>query len=317
MNEIATSNGSELTVLGGLAQEAQYYARNIANSMIQLGRVLTEAKPLVKHGEWEQWIRENAGCSVRYAQSFMQAYARFGDNPAIAQIGERGKIFKLLALPEGSEEQFLAENDISEMTTRQIDEAVRKVRESMADTLREERDARRRAEARARALEKESDHVPEHIADELAAKQQTIDRQQREIERIANDGRAALQENQRLRRENANLTREIEEQNELMEDAQREYDSVRSELLAMQSAAARGDAERVPADELTIDVFAGAVRQFIGTCARMPHMGHTFSALTLGEWNAYDELLRTIEGWTAEARRAMNTITYVEAEIRG
>ena len=119
MNEITTQNSTEIAVLGGLAQEAQYYAKSIANGIIQLGRVLTEAKPLVKHGEWEQWIRENAGCSVRYAQVFMQAYARFGNNAAVAQIGERGKIFKLLALPAGTEEQFLTDHDVSEMSTRE------------------------------------------------------------------------------------------------------------------------------------------------------------------------------------------------------
>jgi len=51
MNEITTQSSTEISVLGGLAQEAQYYAKSIANGMIQLGRVLTEAKPLVKHGE--------------------------------------------------------------------------------------------------------------------------------------------------------------------------------------------------------------------------------------------------------------------------
>lgn len=144
MNEITTQNSTEIAVLGGLAQEAQYYAKSIANGIIQLGRVLTEAKPLVKHGEWEQWIRENAGCSVRYAQVFMQAYARFGNNAAVAQIGERGKIFKLLALPAGTEEQFLTDHDVSEMSTREVEEAVRKVREEMRIELDEERKARKK-----------------------------------------------------------------------------------------------------------------------------------------------------------------------------
>ena len=92
---------------------------------------------------------------------------------------------------------------------------------------------------------------------------------------------------------------------------------MRSELLSLQSVAAKGDAERVPVDELTIDVFASAVRQFIGTCARMPHMGHTFGTMMLSEKNAYDELLRTVEGWAANARQAMNTIAYEEVEIHG
>lgn len=315
MNEIIEQKSTEITVLGGLAQEAQYYAKSIANGMIQLGRVLTEAKPLVKHGEWEQWIRENAGCSVRYAQMFMQAYARFGDNAAIAQISERGKIFKLLSLPTGAEEKFMSENKVSEMSTREVEEAVRKVREEMGLEIAEERKARRNAEERARELEN-TERVPEHIMDALKDKQNTIDEQQKEIERIANDGRIALQEAQRLRRENASLSREVKEQNELLDEAQRQYDSVRTELLTMQSVAAKGDAERVPVDELTIDVFASAVRQFIGTCARMPHMGHTFATMVQAEKNAYDELLRTVEGWATDARQAMDTI-YEEVEIHG
>ena len=313
MNEITTQSSTELSVLGGLAQEAQYYAKSIANGMIQLGRVLTEAKPLVKHGEWENWIRENAGCSVRYAQVFMQAYARFGNNAAVAQIGERGKIFKLLALPAGTEEQFLAENDVSDMSTREVEEAVRKVREE----LDAERRARALAEDQVRELMERPPEVPEEVKAQLKTQADTIASQTGEIQRLADIGRTTIEETNRLRRENAELTREVKEQNELIEEAQRQYDSVRGELLTMQSAAAKGDAERVPVDELTIDVFASAVRQFIGTCARMPHMGHTFGTMMLSEKNAYDELLRTVEGWASNARQAMNTIAYEEVEIHG
>ena len=313
MNEITTQSSTELSVLGGLAQEAQYYAKSIANGMIQLGRVLTEAKPLVKHGEWENWIRENAGCSVRYAQVFMQAYARFGNNAAVAQIGERGKIFKLLALPAGTEEQFLAENDVSDMSTREVEEAVRKVREE----LDAERRARALAEDQVRELMERPPEVPEEVKAQLKTQADTIASQTGEIQRLADIGRTTIEDTNRLRRENAELTREVKEQNELIEEAQRQYDSMRGELLTMQSAAAKGDAERVPVDELTIDVFAGAVRQFIGTCARMPHMGHTFGTMMLSEKNAYDELLRTVEGWASNARQAMNTIAYEEVEIHG
>lgn len=317
MNELTTRESTEIAVLGNLAQEAQFYARSIANGMIQLGRVLTEAKSLVKHGEWEHWIAENAGCSVRYAQMFMQAYERFGDNPAVMQIEERGKIFKLLALPSGTEEKFLDENDVADMSTREVEEAVRRVREEMGVELAKERKARKLAEERAEELKLKEGTMPQEAIDVLIAKENTIAEQQRELTRITDDGRAALQEAQRLRRENASLTREIEEQNQLIEEAQEQYDKVRGDLLALQSAAAKGDAERVPADELTINVFASAVRQFIGTCARMPHMGPTFGTMLLSEKNAYDELLRTIEGWAQSARKAMNTIAYEEVEIHG
>lgn len=318
MNEITRRESAEVAILGSLAQEAQYYAKGVVTNMIQLGRVLTEAKPLVKHGEWEAWIAENAGCSPRYAQMFMQSYERFGNNPAIAQIKERGKVFKLLSLPSGTEEKFLAENNVDSMSCREVEEAVRKVREEMNAELAKERKARKAAEERADELSCQVDSVPDHIMDDLVAKQNTIDRQSRELDRIATEGRLALQEAQRLRRENAGLQRDIQEQEAMIEEAQRQYDSVRDELMNLQSMAAKGDAERVPADELTIDVFASAVRKFIGTCARMPHMQHTFGTMILADKNAYDELLRTVEGWCADARRALDTFTIEgEAEVHG
>lgn len=313
MNEITTQSSTELSVLGGLAQEAQYYAKSIANGMIQLGRVLTEAKPLVKHGEWENWIRENAGCSVRYAQVFMQAYARFGNNAAVAQIGERGKIFKLLALPAGTEEQFLAENDVSDMSTREVEEAVRKVREE----LDAERRARALAEDQVRELMERPPEVPEEVKAQLKTQADTIASQTGEIQRLADIGRETLEETNRLRRENASLQREVTERDEMLAESQEEYNRLQGDLLNMQSMAAKGDAERVPVDTLTCDVLASAVRQFMGACARMPQMRHRFASMDLSEKNDWDELLRVIEKWAKDSRDAMNTIAFEEVIVHG
>ena len=317
MNEMETRESTGLTVLGGLAQEAQYYAKSIANGMIQLGRVLTEAKPLVKHGEWENWIRENAGCSVRYAQAFMQAYARFGNNPAVAQIGERGKIFKLLSLPAGTEDEFLKDNDVSSMSAREVDEAVRKVREQLNAELHAEREARRRAEVQVQDMMERGPEIPEEIKAQIKSQADTIASQAGEIERLADAGRAALATTNELRRENSELQREIRERDEMLTESQEEYNRLQSDLLNMQSIAAKGDAERVPVDALTIDVFSGAVRQFVGVCARMPQMRHRFADMALDEKNEWDELLRVVEKWSSDSREAMNTIVCEEVSIHG
>lgn len=317
MDEIATTQQNALTPLHVLAQEARVYSESFVLNTLNLGRVLTEAKKQVKHGEWADWVRENAGgMSVRNAQQFMQAYARFGDKEAFAGI-DKSKMYKMLSLPAGTEEAFVEENDVANMTSREVEEAVRKVRAEMNAQLAQEKKARKAAEDRAEELECQVDKVPDHIMDDLVAKQNTIDEQKRELERIANDGRAALQEANGLRREIAGLKRDIEERDEMLAEAQQEHERVRADLLNLQSAAAKGDAERVPADEFTADVFASAVRQFIGTCARMPHMKHAFGTMLLGEKNAYDELLRTIEGWARDARAALETIDYGEASVHG
>lgn len=315
MNEMTTQNSTELSVLGSLAQEAQYYAKSIANGMIQLGRVLTEAKPLVRHGEWETWIRENAGCSVRYAQVFMQAYSRFGSNAAVAQIGERGKIFKLLALPAGTEEQFLAEHDVADMSTREVEDAVRKVRDEMNAKLIEEHSARLHAEGQIRELLNRPPEIPDEIKAKMADQENTISRQKSELDRLAIQGRDTLEETNTLRREIVTLKQEVLERDEMLAESQEEYNRVQADLLNMQSMAAKGDAERLPADTLTFDILASAVRQFMGTCSRVTQMQKRFGKMAPSERDDWFELVYVIEKWAGDAMRALNTFDFEEAAI--
>lgn len=304
MTELAVQTGTELAVLNGLAQEARYYAKNFTSSMIQLGRVLTEAKTLVKHGEWENWIRENTGCSVRQAQLFMQSYARFGANDAVAQIGECSKIFKLLSLPAGTEEQFFAENDVADMTAREVQAAVRKVREEMNAQLEAEREARRQAEQKNWG----APSIPAEIQNRLDEHARALEEKHEEIARLGKLGSEAIREANLLRQQNADLQREISERDDMLAESQEEYNRLQADLLNMQSMAAKGDAERMPADTLTLDTFAASVRQFMGACARLPQMHRRFAGMAMSDKNEWDELLMVIENWAADSRKAINTM---------
>lgn len=307
MNELANTATTSPALLDSLAQEARIYSESLIMNMFQLGRVLTEAKAIVKHGEFARWVEENTGMSHRTANQFMAVYARFGDRPAFAKI-EKTKLFKMLALPEGSEEQFVEDNDVEAMTTRKVEAAVKQVREEIQAEIDREREARAAAERRAEEAENREPVIPEDFVDELRATRQDNEAKQREIDRLADIGRSSIEEQRRLQRENTRLERELKERDLELQDQQADYDQMQTELLNLQSAQARGDAERVPVDELTIDVFSTAVRQFIGCCARMPHMVRTFSGMPTADKNDYDELLRVIEQWAEGARSALNSV---------
>lgn len=307
MNELVNTDTKAMAVLDGLAVEAQMYSINARLNLFNLARVLSEARKLLPHGEWGNWVMENAGVEMRTAQQMIQSYERFGGMPALASL-DRTKLYKMNALPPGTEEAFMEQNDVAHMSTREVERAVKNFKAEMQAEIDQERKARKSAEKRVEELEAEVGKVPDHIMDSLVDKQNTIDQQRRELERVTADGREAIREAERLRRE-------LDENAELLEETQEECNRAQAELLNLQSAVAKGDAERMPSDELTVDVFASAVRQFIGTCARMPHMNRTFAVMHLAERNAFDELLRTVEGWVRDARNAMNTIACEEVEI--
>lgn len=310
MNEIANTQQAGLTPIAVLAEEARIYSESMAMNMLNLGRVFTEAKKQVAHGEWGDWVQRYSGMSVRSAQQLMAIYSRFGDKPAFAGV-EKSKMYKMLALPEGTEEAFAEKNDLSAMTSREVEEAVKRVREQANEEIRRERAARKAAEE----LSARPPEVPEEVSAALKSKDAMIEQQKQELERIAATGRDSVAEANRLRSDNNRLRRELNENAELLEETQQECNRAQAELLNLQSTVAKGDAERTPCDELTTDTFAAAVRQFIGACARMPHMGRTFGMMRPEEYHVYDELLRTVEGWAKDARKALDTIGYEEVEI--
>ena len=322
MNELANTNTQAPSVLDGLAMQAQMFVQNAAMNLLQLGRVLTEARPLVPHGEWDEWVKRNAKMSRRTAEQYMQAFAEFGLNSRIAELGTT-KVLKLLPMPDEEREKLLAENDVAAMSTRQLDEAIKQQRDKLRAEARAEvqaeidaaNEAARAAEQRAFDAENRPPEVPQELADKLRADSKTIQDQQAEIARLADVGRAVLNEKQQLIQENRNLRRDLKERDEDMEAIQADFNRTQEELLNLQSAQARGDAERLPTDALTPDVFSMAVNTFIGTCCRLPQMGRTFSTMSAEDKETYNQSLRTLEKWAESARLALNSIAYEEAII--
>lgn len=279
---------------------------SIELNMWQLARVLTEAKPLVKHGEWEQWLRDNADCSVRTAQDMIAAYKRFGKTPQLDGIG-RSKIFKLLSLPKGAEDEFLGENDVSSMSARDIEQAVKKAKAEMQSELDHEREARKAAEKRAQDAENRPPEIPAGLTQEL-------EESRKEIERLKETGSSAVEESRRVFAENSQLRQELHDKEAMLHEQQEDLERAQAELFAAKSAAAKGDAERAPSDQLTPEIFAGAVRQFIGTVARMPHMRVAFASMDNATKEEYSVLLETVEKWAKDSRTALET-TGVEGTV--
>jgi len=304
MNELAKTDTQAMTPLNSLAVEAQMYSANVRLNLFNLARVFSEARKLIPHGEWGKWVMENAGVEMRTAQQMIQSYERFGGMPALAKL-DRTKLYKMNALPPGTEEAFMEQNDVQRMSTREVEKAVKDFKAQMQAEIDREREARMAAEKRAEEAESRPPQVPEEVTAELNARQQTIQAKDAEIQRLAAMGRETLEESRNLTKENSDLKRDLQESQEMLAEQQEEIARVQGELLNMQSAQARGDAERAPADELTLDVFAGAVRQFMGVCARMPYMNRAFSAMGLNKKSQYNELLMAVEGWCKGAREAL------------
>ncbi len=114
--------------------------RMAAEYAIEIGGYLTEAKALLPHGEWGNWLKEKVNYSQSTAINFMKLYEEYGNSQeslfssnsqAIMNLSYT-KVLRLLAIPEDEREQFVEENNVEEMSTRELEKAIKERDEAKA-----------------------------------------------------------------------------------------------------------------------------------------------------------------------------------------
>lgn len=94
-----------------------------AANMCQLGKLLTEAKAIVGHGGWKDYLEKEVSYSQSTANNFMrlyEAYGEFGPNPQTFGNLGASKALELLSLPEGTREEFAESHDVESMSVREL-----------------------------------------------------------------------------------------------------------------------------------------------------------------------------------------------------
>jgi DNA repair exonuclease SbcCD ATPase subunit len=114
--------------LGVIETEINFYKQQTATGIIEIGKRLIEAKSQLEHGQWSKWLEEKVDFTDRTAQRFMKVANEFPTS--MSGLGS-GKLFKLLDVPLNQREEFILEHDIESLTTRQLQEEIKKVKEEI------------------------------------------------------------------------------------------------------------------------------------------------------------------------------------------
>jgi len=136
MNEL-----QEVRTLDIVAAEIRSYTWSMLTNIIEIGRRLVEAKEMLPHGEFMSWCTENFGYSKSQTNNFMRLYEAYGSEQNSmfgAELNRQtfgtlnySKALALLALPTAEErEAFIEENNVDEMTTRELQQAIREKQEA-------------------------------------------------------------------------------------------------------------------------------------------------------------------------------------------
>lgn len=123
-----------------LANETRFYLKRSAQDIIEAGRRLIEAKKRLPHGEWQSWLERNIELKYRTAANIMAVAERFGSSnvKTFADLSYSACV-KLLALPEGTEEEFIegeaaAGRPVSAQSARDIERHIKEFKKGEAAT---------------------------------------------------------------------------------------------------------------------------------------------------------------------------------------
>ncbi|MBQ8738173.1 MAG: DUF3102 domain-containing protein [Clostridia bacterium] len=161
---------------------------------IEVGRRLVEAKAMLQHGEWGAWLKEKVEFSQQTANNLMNIYEEYGKNPNSKLIGNLTytKALKLLAVPEDEREEFAQENNVDDMTVKELEKAIKERDEALKQAELAKKDAGqaeelRKALAEAEAKAQEAGKKADSIASKALRLERDLEKKKAEYEALKNN----------------------------------------------------------------------------------------------------------------------------------
>ena len=247
---------AEINMIKRQVQEAVIYGT------IRIGEKLCEAKSLVAQGEWGRWLEENVEYSQSTAENLMKLYREYGGNQeSLFDTWTNSQMFgkltytqhlALLALPFADRQEFAEANNVAEMSTRQLQDAVRKQLEEEQQLHAQTREDLESTEAQLRDAEQNLLDMQQRLSAAKSTEgawQQEIDKLGADKARAEKSEATALDLVKKLEKQLAEATRKEKAIQEELKKAQ-ESPEIPEAMMEQLRKEAEAEAARKAADQL-------------------------------------------------------------------
>lgn len=197
MSNIIETTGRTAATIAAEIRMLDRQAANICMTyIIEIGRRLVEAKSMVADGMWLEYIKNELNYEKSTAQNYMRLYERYGTGQqsmfgTFAETETFGRLtytkaLALLQVPDEDLQEFAENNDIENMSTRELQKAIRERDAAISD--------REAAVAQVGVLQTKVDNQ-DKVVDKLTADLKSVnddyEAKVAEVEKLRNDLRSA------------------------------------------------------------------------------------------------------------------------------
>lgn len=177
MSEMTVTRTPEI-IAGEVRHLKAQAQRLILGHAIEIGRRLTEAKAMLEHGQWADWLKNEVSFSQSTANNMMRIFDAYG----AAQMGlfgpeansqafgnlEYSKALALLAVPEEEREEFAQEVGAEHISVRELKAAI-KERDEAVNRAKGWEEKYRVSQIAAEEAKAEAEHARDNLAEKEEA----------------------------------------------------------------------------------------------------------------------------------------------------
>lgn len=278
-----------------------------AQNIIEIGKRLIEVKENLGHGEFINWLENKVDFTERTAQRFMKVATAFSNTTSVSHLGNR-KLFALAGLAEEDRQEVMQENDIENMTTRELEQVVKEKKEIK------------------RQLEEEQEYSQE-LQDAIKQKEEQIRNLQTEIENAKKPEiqivekevvkevlpESLVLEKQALEKEVANMQEKLKQVQEKAEKAENALKSVKLE-------------SKVEQDDIyyknNMDLLLGDIKKFLDNASKYTYFKEELQKIPKQKKQFIVNGVSQVKDWVTLMEQALDNrqdvvgnIIYGEGEI--
>lgn len=195
----------------------------VLQSSIEIGRRLVEAKALVAHGGWGDWLQEHVDYSQSTANNLMKIYNEYDANSQALGNLTYTQAVTLLGVPAEEREAFVEENKVDQLSTRELQQAVKEKQQAIKEKEKLEKELRAK-EALIEKERAEKDKVAKRLA-EMESKGKEKESMVKDLKKQLEDAKAVGNDKEAVRLQTA-----LEKKESELHDSQQKIKELETQL---------------------------------------------------------------------------------------
>lgn len=278
-----------------------------AQNIIEIGKRLIKVKDNLPHGEYLNWLENSVDFTERTAQRFVKVAIAFSNTTPVSHLGSR-KLFALAGLDEEERQEVMQENNVEDMTTRELEQVIKEKKQ-----IKEQ-------------LEAEQDYSSE-LQEAIKQKEEKIRELQTEIEKIQIPEKEIVEKEvvkeivpEHLLREKEMLKQEIEQQKQQLEKLQKRAEKAEGTL---KSIRLEDNLEKDAVfDTAKLDMLLFNIRDFLNKNSQYTYLKEDLQNIPSKKKKFVEASVKSIKEWAMLMEQALENrqdvvgnIIYGEGEV--